>query len=409
VRTPGAVALAALVALTAPARADPTPPETRPHRELNIFPLVGGSSDVGIGVGEVSNWALIEPGHDEPYGWKAENGAFITFKPQAGGLVIPFQDYYILYTLLDIGPQRRIRLDVRPAVTNESTLKYYGLGNASPPPPADVAVGDTEYRRVHPTLLVEARVRLAGPFYLLLGNVYTHNWLQVPGTSLLARDQSMGTPEVQKLLGSFAPHGVDLIELGLQYDTRDSAIVTRQGMFHAVKARFSPAVPGWLPYQYVQLDATAQLFFTPLPRWLSVSWRGVADALLGAPPFYELARFDETPAIGGGKAVRGVPAQRYYGKVKLFQNLEARSELFPFTLRNKPFVLGVAAFVDAGRTWTELFRAHPDLDGTGLGLKYGIGGGLRLQEGRTFIVRADVAWSPDATPIGAYFAAGQIF
>jgi hypothetical protein len=25
------------------------------------------------------------------------------------------------------------------------------------------------------------------------------------------------------------------------------------------------------------------------------------------------------------------------------------------------------------------------------------------------VVRADVAWSPDATPIGAYFAAGQIF
>ena len=335
-RALGAVALAALVALTAPARADPTPPDTRPHRELNIFPLLGGSSDVGIGVGEVSSWALIEPGHDEPYGWKAENGAFITFKPQAGGLVIPFQDYYVLYTLLDIGPQRRIRLDVRPAVTNESTLKYYGLGNASPPPPADVAVGDTEYRRVHPTLLVEARVRIAGPFYLLVGNVYTHNWLQVPGTSLLARDQSMGTPEVQALLGSFAPHGVDLIELGLQYDTRDSAIVTRQGMFHAVKARFSPSVPGWLPYQYVQLDATAQLFFTPLPRWLTVSWRGVADALLGAPPFYELARFDETPAIGGGKAVRGVPAQRYYGKVKLFQNLEARSELFPkYPLRDE--------------------------------------------------------------------------
>ena len=399
----------ALVALAAVARADPTPPGTPPRRELNIFPLIGGSSDVGVGIGEVSNWAFLEPGHAEPYGWKAENGAFITFKPQAGKLVIPFQDYYVLYTLLDIGPQRRVRLDIRPAVTNESTLKYYGIGNASPMPPSDVPISDTQYRRVHPTLLIEARIRLAGPFYLLVGNVYTHNWLQVPGTSLLARDQSMGTPEVRALLGSFAPHGVDLVELGLQYDTRDSAIVTRSGMFHAIKARISPSVPGWLPYQYVQLDATAQLFFTPVPRWLSVSWRGVADVLLGAPPFYELARFDETPAIGGGKAVRGVPAQRYYGKVKVFQNLEVRSELFPFTLLNKPFVLGVAAFVDAGRTWTELFRANPALDGTGLGLKYGIGGGLRLQEGRTFVVRADVAWSPDATPIGAYFAAGQIF
>ena len=72
-------------------------------------------------------------------------------------------------------------------------------------------------------------------------------------------------------------------------------------------------------------------------------------------------------------------------------------------------MLALAAFFDCGRVWTELGRAHPELDGTGVGLKYGIGGGLRLQEGKTFVVRADLAWSPDATPIGAYFAAGQIF
>ena len=211
------------------------------------------------------------------------------------------------------------------------------------------------------------------------------------------------------MLGSFAPHGVDLIELALQYDTRDSAIVTRRGMFHALKARFSPAIGSWLPYQYLQLDATAQFFFTPIPRWLTVTWRGVGDVLLGAPPFYELARFDETPAIGGGKAIRGVPAQRYYGKVKFFENFELRSQLFFFSVRSKPMVVGVALFADVGRTWTELGRAHPELDGTGFGLKYGLGGGLRLQQGQTFVVRADVAWSPDARPVGAYFAAGEIF
>jgi len=78
-------------------------------------------------------------------------------------------------------------------------------------------------------------------------------------------------------------------------------------------------------------------------------------------------------------------------------------------LRAKALVLGLAAFLDGGRSWTELGRAHPELDGTGLGLKYGVGGGLRLQEGRTFLLRLDLAWSPDARPLGAYFAAGQIF
>jgi hypothetical protein len=105
---------------------------------------------------------------------------------------------------------------------------------------------------------------------------------------------------------------------GVEYDSRDNETVTHGGMFHELKARVSPQVPGWLPYGYQQLDATFRFYVTPVPRWLSLSWRLVGDVLFGAPPFYELARFDETPAIGGGKAVRGVPAQRYYGKVKLF-------------------------------------------------------------------------------------------
>jgi outer membrane protein assembly factor BamA len=195
----------------------------------------------------------------------------------------------------------------------------------------------------------------------------------------------------------------------MEYDTRDNETISRRGQYHTVSARVSPGIASWMPYTYLQLDTTLRFYVTVIPRWLGISVRVVADAFLGSPPFYELARFDDTPAIGGGKAIRGVPAQRYYGKVKLFENFEARGDLYPFRIKNKDFVLGLAAFFDAGRTWTELFHAHPELDGTGFGLKYGVGGGVRLQEGKTFVVRADVAWSPDATPLGAYVDAGEIF
>jgi hypothetical protein len=195
----------------------------------------------------------------------------------------------------------------------------------------------------------------------------------------------------------------------VQYDSRDNDVVTRRGMFLSAFLRYSPRITSELPYAYERVTLKAQLYGTPVRRWLTLSFRLVGDTLLGSPPFYELARFDETPAVGGGKALRGVPAQRYYGKVKLFENLEARSEILPFTFRGKKMVLGAAVFLDAGRTWTELGTSNPQLDGTGLGLKYGVGGGLRLQEGQSFVVRADVAWSPDAQPIGAYFAAGEIF
>ena len=51
----------------------------------------------------------------------------------------------------------------------------------------------------------------------------------------------------------------------------------------------------------------------------------------------------------------------------------------------------------------------PSSTAPGIGLKYGVGGGLRVQEGKTFVVRGDVAWSPDARPIGGYVTAGQAF
>jgi len=75
-------------------------------------------------------------------------------------------------------------------------------------------------------------------------------------------------------------------------------------------------------------------------------------------------------------------------------------------------IFGIVGFADAGRVWADT-SFHPELDGTGIGLKYGVGGGLRLQSGSSFVLRADVAWSPDAralgSPVGGYFAAGQMF
>jgi hypothetical protein len=375
-------------------------------REFNIVPVVGGDSDVGVGVGQISNLAAltdVNPG----FRWRLESAAFITFKLRGENLVVPFQDYYLQLALPNLGPGQRLRLDIRPSFTHESTLQYYGIGNASPRPA--LSRDQLEYERMHPTLNVEVRYRVVYRLYTLVGSGFTYNRLTVPPTTLLAMEQASGPPEVRALLGDFRSHGVELLTAELQWDSRDNEVVTERGQFHTLRYRFSPRIGSWLPYQYHRLELATRFYFAPSDRWLTIAMRAVGDVLMGDPPFYELARFAETNAIGGGKAVRGVPAQRYYGKVKLFGNLEARSMLLPFSIRGKPMVLGVAAFFDAGRTWTELWRSHAALDGAGIGLKYGVGGGLRLQQGQTFVVRFDVAWSPDAEPISAYFAAGQIF
>jgi outer membrane protein assembly factor BamA len=308
------------------------------------------------------------------------------------------------------GSRGQWRLDLRAAFTKETTLLFYGIGNASPWPPPGAVRADYEYQRIHPTGAAQARLALTKGWFLQGGVQYTHNSIIITDNSLLARLRAGDSASASFLRGDpSASHGVGLLDLGVMYDTRDNETVTRHGMFHSAHVRISPPLGRYLPYAYQQVNATARFYVSPWPRWLTVSYRLVGDLLFGSPPFYELARYEETAAVGGVKGVRGVPAQRYYGKVKVFQNLEARSEIWPFRLWGKPMVLGVALFADAGRVWSELTPRHTDLDGTGVGLKYGLGGGLRLKQGETFVVRVDLAWSPDARPVGAYFAAGEIF
>jgi hypothetical protein len=51
---------------------------------------------------------------------------------------------------------------------------------------------------------------------------------------------------------------------------------------------------------------------------VTLALRVVGDLLFADVPFYELSRAVDTYATGGSNGVRGVPAQRYYGKVKVF-------------------------------------------------------------------------------------------
>ena len=376
------------------------------QNEFNIVPIVGGTSDVGIGFGEFSDLARVSRGVD-PYLWNIESGGFITFKGSTDGLQIPFQDLYFKITVPRF-LKNGIQLEIRPAYTWEQTLGYYGMGNASPPKPSGVKDSFNWYGRLHPALDVQLRFRLADHFAGLLGARYTQNWLQVGAGSLLAQQIANGSPEVKKLIGPTKPGGVALFDYGVQWDSRDSEVSSHVGSFEEALFRVSPGGTEDFPYRYGQGSLVARVF---LPIWkdhVTLALRGVGDIMFGNPPFYELARFDDTYALGGPNGVRGIPGQRYYGKVKVFGNIELRNELFSFHALGKPLRFGFVVFFDGGRVWADT-SPQPQLDGTGFGLHYGTGGGLRLQSGETFVLRADVAWSPDATPIGAYFAAGQTF
>ena len=71
------------------------------------------------------------------------------------------------------------------------------------------------------------------------------------------------------------------------------------------------------------------------------------------------------------------------------------------------FRLGTTTFFDTGRVWSD-YTFHSPLDGSGIGLKYGVGGGLYILWGQAAMLRIEAAYSPDAVsenptlPLGIY-------
>jgi hypothetical protein len=369
-----------------------------PTRETGLLPLVGGDTDIGVGVGAIGSVAMFDRSH-RPYRWQIQFSAFIATK--ADVMSPSYEDAYVLATfpqLLD----RHLRLELRPSFTRDTTLPYYGIGNRAPAPAQSVPERDF-YQRIHPAMAVLSRWTLLPTWSVLLGAQYIYNQTALEPASTAATDLAMIDP------GAARPHSVLKLQTGLVYDTRDNEISPNRGQFHQVTLRVSPAMPDAFPYQYEQADAMARFYITLIPKRMVLALRGVFDMQIGDVPFYELARYEDTSAIGGGMAIRGVPAYRYYGKIKAFGNVELRTAVTGFSMFGRSFQLRVASFFDAGRLWTGMDNPRPELDGTGVGLHYGIGGGLRLQQGKAFVVRADVAWSPDARPVGAYVVADEIF
>ncbi len=372
--------------------------------ELDVVPVAGGSSDIGYGGGAVGALTRFVRGDPHAWQWRLEASALITFRvlPSFG---VPYQDHWIQLIvpgLLD----GKLRVQARVAFTQETVISYYGLGNAAPAP-ANPTAPAYLYGRTHPMLEGYARGTLGPHLFEVAGGSLTLNWLDVPANGRVASDMRSASPGVRSLLGDARTHAVGILQQSLVWDSRDDEVVPRLGMWHEVDLRMSPRLGDAMPYPYCELLAIAR-GYVPLGDRFVIAGRALGDALFGRPPFYQLAEYDDTYAIGGSSGIRGVPAARYYGKAKLIANLEARADVARLRFVDKPWAVAVVAFFDAGRLWAD-WSANPGLDGTGLGLKWGTGLGLRVQQGKAFVVRGDVAWSPDALPIGAYFAAGETF
>lgn len=386
---------------TATARAE----EAQPRRtELTAVPFAGGDSDNGWGGGFIASWARLAQNR-EPYLARIEATSSVMLKRPDNHFEAPYTDNSLLLHLPHVLPNR-FKLRFRISYTREAELSYYGVGNAS----RDLQENREyqHYGRVHPAADLQAEYAMSDATRLLWGVSFTQNWLIIPEHSRLGETLRAGDATTQRLLGDTHDHSVLTFDYGVAWDTRDNMVDPTRGVYATARVDLSPGGSGAFRHRWGRVNGNVRAFVPLIRSHLTFAARAVSDFLIGDAPFYELARVDAKPAIGGVNGVRGVPAERYTGRIKLYGNVELRSEFLQFTLFRKRTRFGIVGFVDGGRVYAD-YQPTPELDGHGLGLKYGAGGGLRFAAGKSFVLRFDVAWAKEAHPVSAYVASGHAF
>lgn len=406
--------LAALL-FTSPARAD----DAKPRTELAALPIVAGNSDIGVQLGGAGFITRLAP-DEKPYRWKGDLLLSLSLKPTPGsesGVDLAQQAHDLR---LDIPRFMGSRVRVMPGLFVERHVNagYFGLGNAS----RAIPLADGTFGRRYQTLTEEVRGRLNvrvpldGPFDAMLSLTLRYTDATAYARSKLEADarvvESDGSPRIRGL----DPIASAIPAAGIVYDTRDDEISPRSGAYDIYGVRFAGGVPASEGVLYAGGSVVLRRY-AALPGPFVLASRFVGDAIVGDAPFYDLAQgvtFTPVDLIGGHGGLRGVPNGRYTGKIKVLATIELRALLARFRLLGQRFRFGAQVFADAGRIWSD-FKYDPVRDGRGLGLKYGVGGGVYLIWGEAAVIRLEAAYSPDATsanpglPLGIYAADGHAF
>ena len=362
-----------------------------------------------------------EPGV-RPYVWRGDLVLSISVMEHEGAYEVA-QHYHQFRWDFPTLLNGRLRLQPQILFTRTVNQGWFGVGNASAAAlPADVTDPEEIHRFYQftytaPEARLNARLPVTESLSLMVGvhgrYVLIEPW---PGSLLERQMQGVAGDRDPPLVGA-DDHGLMLVAAGVLWDTRDDETVTTSGMFDELSVRGGVGFTDEFLFAFGGVSANLRAYVPIAGKYLVLATRVLADALFGDPPFYELGRggsFYPVELPGGVDGIRGVPAGRWAGRVKLVGTLELRSIFWGFRLFGKDMHLGADAFFDWGRVWTGQ-EGYGSLDGTGPGLKYGVGGGIYWQWGPSAIFRFEAAWSPDASagdpdlPVGIYISFAQAF
>lgn len=212
--------------------------------------------------------------------------------------------------------------------------------------------------------------------------------------------------------------GMSSLLLGVVVERRDRELLPRRGIYAESGIRGGTHAFGG-DYEYIAFHA--QLAgFEPIDgsteTVLGASW--LVDVIVGDVPVDELARsggLAHRPAFGGQWLGRGIRAHRFPGRGKLIQQAELRSFLFDVEAVGKRVRAYGVGFLDVGlvvRDWSSPGTSgEPSGRTRRLGISLAprrlvaaVGAGLRLLVQDSFVLRLEVAVSPEEDTDPLFYA-----
>jgi hypothetical protein len=368
-------------------------------------PALNYDADNGFGFGVVGTLYWYD-GVTRPYRLAVTLQIFMTSK-----LV---QDHNVVVDWLRAG-DLPLRVSTRVGYLQSLSQNYCGFGGDVTCDPA-VAVEEAKraglvdeeadtfasryYKRrfINPYALVQARYTLVEKpaRFEVMGGYRGFSFL--PGS--WDDEDKDGRPDLFPYAGSLyakehpdgEPGFDSAVQLGVMIDSRDNEPSPTQGLWAESSVRVASSLLGstW-SWAGGNLTLRAYAPFTD-DHTLVLADRFVLDGVVGDPPIQELARVGGSAdhyIYGGSEAGRGIRAQRYLGKLRMYNQTEARWRFWEAPeFLGQHFAFTGVAFLDAGVVGREIFDPGP------MDLAVGYGGALRVSWNENFIVRFDLGFSP---------------
>ena len=267
---------------------------------------------------------------------------------------------------------------------------FYGLGNET-----DDDLGDREFyqarlRRLRMAPSLHAEIEQGATIHI----GPTFELTDVDETA----DRFVNQPQAGISEDTFRNQPFASLDVALTLDTRDNTLNPVQGFRFANEAHFN-----------VGLRTTGDSFVrlaTDLSFYLSPSLQApqiTLAARVGAAHNVSDFPFYSASTLGGKDNLRGHRSTRFAGRTSFYQNLELRLEVLTFSTYLAIGRLGLLAFLDNGRVWTEADDGRAVSQSFFEGYHQGYGGGLWAEFFDLFVLTTTAGFSDDDQTITVQF------